>query len=198
MLVSQLRCVPVCFIVAFPCAAVNILLFLPVFDGAFPPVLVGTAHGSGIVYIEKRRADVGIGPYQIVAFVARAKASRFCLVMPFLIPADGRITPYTGRGGNLPPAWAKEKSRSQKKSAFGGHEGSRTLDLCNANAALSQLSYAPVWLLLYHAGGGRARGKLKFIAPIPPRCSAAGCGAKKLPLQGSAREVGGKITFAFS
>ena len=27
---------------------------------------------------------------------------------------------------------------------FGGREGSRTLDLCNANAALSQLSYAPV------------------------------------------------------
>ena len=28
-------------------------------------------------------------------------------------------------------------------SSFGGHEGSRTLDLCNANAALSQLSYVP-------------------------------------------------------
>ena len=79
------------------------------------------------------------------------------------------------------PLRAKEKSRSQKKSAFGGHEGSRTLDLCNANAALSQLSYAPVWLLLYHAGGGRARGKLKFIVPIPPRRSAAGCGTKNFP-----------------
>jgi len=55
-----------------------------------------------------------------------------------------------------------------------------------------------LWLLLYHAGGGRARGKLKFIVPIPARRSAAGCGAKKLPSQGSAREVGGKITFAFS
>ena len=36
-----------------------------------------------------------------------------------------------------------------KKQVFvqypiGGREGSRTLDLCNANAALSQLSYAPV------------------------------------------------------
>lgn len=29
-------------------------------------------------------------------------------------------------------------------SSTGGHEGSRTLGLCNANAALSQLSYAPV------------------------------------------------------
>lgn len=87
---------------------------------------------------------------------------------------------------------------SKLRWTFGGHEGSRTLDLCNANAALSQLSYAPVWLLLYHAGGGRARGKLKFIVPIPSRRSAAGCGSKKLPSQGFAREVGGKITFAFS
>jgi len=55
-----------------------------------------------------------------------------------------------------------------------------------------------VWLLLYHAGGGRARGKLKFIVPIPAQRFAAGCGAKKLPSQGFAREVGGKITFAFS
>jgi len=55
-----------------------------------------------------------------------------------------------------------------------------------------------LWLLLYHAGGGRARGKLKFIVPIPAQRFAAGCGAKKLPSQGFAREVGGKITFAFS
>ena len=46
---------------------------------------------------------------------------------------------------------AKEKNNVEKKEKaakatflFGGHEGSRTLGLCNANAALSQLSYAPV------------------------------------------------------
>ena len=38
-----------------------------------------------------------------------------------------------------------------------------------------------MWLLLYHAGGGRARGKLKFIVPIPARRFAAGCGAKNFP-----------------
>ena len=48
-----------------------------------------------MVGIKKKRADVGIGPYKIVAFAARAKASRFCPAMPFLIPAGGLIMPYT-------------------------------------------------------------------------------------------------------
>lgn len=46
--------------------------------------------------------------------------------------------------------WQKEGTAilirivSKLRCFFGGREGSRTLDLCNANAALSQLSYAPV------------------------------------------------------
>lgn len=32
---------------------------------------------------------------------------------------------------------------------FGGLEGDRTLDLCDANAALSQLSYEPI-LAIFH------------------------------------------------
>ena len=40
--------------------------------------------------------------------------------------------------------------------------------------------------------------KEEAVKPIPLRRFAAGCGAKKLPSQGFAREVGGKITFAFS
>lgn len=118
-------------------------------------------------------------------------------ITAFRINENGKGTP-----SGVPQPIHKRKLVLVKEefdaSSSGGHEGSRTLDLCNANAALSQLSYAPVWLLLYHAGGGRARGKLKFIVPIPARRSAAGCGAKKLPSQGAAREVGGKITFAFS
>ena len=38
--------------------------------------------------------------------------------------------------------------RSYTERGSGGHEGSRTLDLCNANAALSQLSYAPECLIV--------------------------------------------------
>ena len=34
-------------------------------------------------------------------------------------------------------------------SIFGGLEGDRTLDLCDANAALSQLSYEPI-LAVFH------------------------------------------------
>ena len=34
-------------------------------------------------------------------------------------------------------------------SIFGGLEGDRTLDLCDANAALSQLSYEPI-LAIFH------------------------------------------------
>ena len=45
------------------------------------------------------------------------------------------------------PSLINEKNRHSKSYVcfFGGHEGSRTLDLCNANAALSQLSYAPLF-----------------------------------------------------
>ncbi len=39
------------------------------------------------------------------------------------------------------------KKQSVQTAFYGGHEGSRTLDLCNANAALSQLSYAPECLI---------------------------------------------------
>lgn len=47
MLISQLRCVPVCFIVAFPCAAVNILLFLSAFDGKWCSAYTGVRYSGG-------------------------------------------------------------------------------------------------------------------------------------------------------
>ena len=56
---------------------------------------------------------------------------------------------YTGR-----PGWFQRHNRivSVTPERFGrpasGAEGARTPDLCNANAALSQLSYSPVDLLL--------------------------------------------------
>ncbi len=37
-----------------------------------------------------------------------------------------------------------KKRLAWHKSFFGGDEGDRTLDLCVANAALSQLSHAPI------------------------------------------------------
>lgn len=70
-------------------------------------------------------------------------------------------------------------------SSFGGHEGSRTLDLCNANAALSQLSYAPLFntnnnitflqkhqvkkLIIF--AKGTAQETYSFIRPLPEAIS---------------------------
>ena len=180
MLISQLRCVPVCFYCSISLCRCQYFVVLV----CFRRQMVGTY--TGVRYSSGTANSCSFSATMVHKTEQNCKPLRF--VHCSSIPDNKKCGPMR----------AKEKSRSQKKSAFGGHEGSRTLDLCNANAALSQLSYAPLWLLLYHAGGGRARGKLKFIVPIPARRSAAGCGAKKLPSQGSAREVGGKITFAFS
>ena len=50
---------------------------------------------------------------------------------------------------------------------FGGREGIRTLDLSVANAALSQLSYAPIRLVHTTLGkynnGGRSAAKLVAV-----------------------------------
>ena len=50
-----------------------------------------------------------------------------------------------------PATFSKKLQKSREISNFtafyGGLEGDRTLDLCDANAALSQLSYEPVELL---------------------------------------------------
>ena len=60
----------------------------------------------------------------------------------------------------VPFKWSKQKSvcgisvvkreiavvKNTAISIFGGLEGDRTLDLCDANAALSQLSYEPVFV----------------------------------------------------
>ncbi len=46
-----------------------------------------------MVGIKKKRADVGIGPYKIVAFTARTKASDFCPAMSF--PYSRRWQDYT-------------------------------------------------------------------------------------------------------
>ena len=64
----------------------------------------------------------------------------------FRIDENGKGTP-----SGVPKSIHKRKLILVKEefdaSSFGGHEGSRTLDLCNANAALSQLSYAPECLI---------------------------------------------------
>lgn len=64
----------------------------------------------------------------------------------FRINTNGKGTP-----SGVPQPIHKRKLILVKEefdaSSFGGHEGSRTLDLCNANAALSQLSYAPECLI---------------------------------------------------
>src|SRR3989344_8351387 len=45
---------------------------------------------------------------------------------------------------------------------IGGAEGDRTLDLCIANAALSQLSYRPKWATFYTILSGP---KVEFFSP---------------------------------
>ena len=49
-----------------------------------------------------------------------------------------------------PATFSKKLQKSREISNFtafyGGLEGDRTLDLCDANAALSQLSYEPIFV----------------------------------------------------
>ena len=59
----------------------------------------------------------------------------------------------SARGGRMrrqPSMWQHKKTDLHTASLFpGGLEGDRTLDLCDANAALSQLSYEPI-LAVFH------------------------------------------------
>ncbi len=58
----------------------------------------------------------------------------------------------------------EKQALGQTSLSFGGREGIRTLDLSVANAALSQLSYAPT-------AGTDCRGtnyEAPFLAPVPP------------------------------
>ena len=47
-----------------------------------------------------------------------------------------------------PLPYNKKRSLTEIRLPFGGDRGTRTLDLCVANASLSQLSYAPIALCI--------------------------------------------------
>ena len=63
--------------------------------------------------------------------------------------SENYLSPFQRRRTVPPSAGLTQKSPTPKYGVglfFGGPGGIRTLDLCDANAALSQLSYGPIYL----------------------------------------------------